>query len=696
MSGMEERIRQAFRDEALDILSELEASLLQLEEDPGDMDSISAVFRAFHTIKGSGAMSGFDEISRFTHDIENVYDLVRSGSLVADRSLIDLTLRSCDLIREMIGCRNTEAPKFFPLVEGILSSFRELLPDVDSGGRHVTKLPPCGLSPFLADEKAKPVTYRIFFRPGPNVLARGTNPLLLLKELRGLGTSSVVAHTDAVPCMEDLDPELCYLSWEVLLTTDKDINTVRDVFIFVEEDCEVRIDVIDGNQPEEAEDREPEGIPSEKEDIAHGGLEIVPRGNRLSTTEVSAGRMAGSGVKHRRPDIMPRIKVSSRKLDALVNLVGELVTVQARLSQASAGRGDPELLSISEDVERLTEEIRDMTMNVRMLPIGTMFSRFRRLVRDLSLELGKEVEMAVEGADTELDKTVIEKLHDPMVHLIRNCIDHGIESPGVREAAGKKRRGTVLLSARHSGAYVLITVRDDGGGLDAELIRAKAVEKRLLQPEVDPPEKEIYLFICHPGFTTATNVTDVSGRGVGMDVVKRSVESLRGSLDIESEKGSGTAITLRLPLTLAIIDGLLVNIGQDMFVFPLSLVEECVELTRRDVMMAGGRHIANIRGKVVPYVSLREQFMFEGPRPEIEQIVIVKENGYRVGFVVDEVDGQHQTVIKTLGRVFRDIDGISGATILGDGRVALIMDIPRLLTIFEEEEVKRTCDGVTG
>jgi two-component system chemotaxis sensor kinase CheA len=373
------------------------------------------------------------------------------------------------------------------------------------------------------------------------------------------------------------------------------------------------------------------------------------------------------------------IKVSSSKLDRLVNLVGELVTVQARLSQTAGTRNDAELLLIAEEVERLTDELRDNTMSVRMVPIGTMFSKFKRLVRDLSSEMGKEIQMTTIGAETELDKTVIDKLGDPLVHLIRNCIDHGIEAPEDREAAGKPREGTVLLQARHSGAHVLIEIIDDGAGLDLEAIKAKALEKGLIDPTADLTEKDIFSLILHPGFSTARKVTSVSGRGVGMDVVKRNIESLRGSIDIRSRKGKGTTMTLTLPLTLAIIDGLLVQIGTEVFVMPLSLVEECVELTEEDIRKAHGRQIANVRGEIVPYIRLRETFSISNTRPVIEQIVIASIDAQRVGFVVDHVIGEHQTVIKTLGKIYQDVEGVSGATILGDGRVALILDIPKLM-----------------
>jgi two-component system chemotaxis sensor kinase CheA len=329
-------------------------------------------------------------------------------------------------------------------------------------------------------------------------------------------------------------------------------------------------------------------------------------------------------------------------------------------------------------VERLISELRDTTLTMRMLPIGSTFSKFKRLVRDLSAELGKEIDLETSGADTELDKTVIEKLNDPLVHLIRNSIDHGIEMPEVRKASGKPSKGIVHLAAQHSGDSVLVTIRDDGAGLDKERIKAKAIERGLITPASELTDKEIFNLIFAPGFSTAQKVTSVSGRGVGMDVVKKAIEALRGTIDIDSTCGKGSVITLRIPLTLAIIETLLVRINQSFFVLPLSIVEECVELTRADVEATHGRHLANVRGELTPYIKLREQFAITDSQPDIEQIVILSVGGKRVGFVVDDVVGEHQTVIKTLGKLYRDVRGISGATILGDGTVALILD-PGLL-----------------
>jgi two-component system chemotaxis sensor kinase CheA len=325
-------------------------------------------------------------------------------------------------------------------------------------------------------------------------------------------------------------------------------------------------------------------------------------------------------------------------------------------------------------------------MKIRMLPLGPTFSKFKRLVRSLSQELRKEIELVTEGAETELDKTLIERLGDPLVHLMRNSIDHGIELPHIREAAGKPRQGTIHLSARHSGNHVLLTIKDDGAGLDAGVIRAKAVQKGLISPDAELAEQELFPLIFLPGFSTADEVTSVSGRGVGMDVVKKAIDALRGSIEISSVRTKGTTITLTLPLTLAIIDGFLTTVGAEHFIFPLAEVEECLELTQKNIEDARGRRLVQLRGRLVPYVRLREQFLLGGERPEIEQIVIVRSGQQRVGFVVDAIVGEHQTVIKSLGRFYQQVDGISGATILGDGTVALLVDVRTLMKAAEQEE----------
>jgi two-component system chemotaxis sensor kinase CheA len=492
--------------------------------------------------------------------------------------------------------------------------------------------------------------WRIGFRPGPGVLLNGTNPLLLLRELREMGQLRIHLDTAAIPRLGEIDAERCYLGWDMVLTTPAACEAIRDVFIFVEDDCELTIE----RTPEQA---------------AETPAPVAVAARRSVADDPGAG-VSGAASS---------IRVSADRLDQLVNLVGELVTVQARLSEVAARREDADVLEISEAVDRLTAALRENSMSIRMLPLKTTFDRFRRLVHDLGIELHKDVELTVEGADTELDKTVIDRLNDPLVHLIRNSMDHGIETPEARRAAGKRSTGTIHLSARHSGANVLVRVSDDGRGLDAEVVRARAVEQGLIDAGARLPEAEIFSLILEPGFSTAREVTEVSGRGVGMDIVRRSVEGLRGSIDIASRPGAGLTVTLRLPLTLAIIDGLLVRVGDAHFVLPLANSLECVELTRREIADAHGKHIANVRGELIPYIRLSEYFQMDTARPEREQIMVVETEHGHYGFVVDQVLGDHQTVIKNLGRLYRNVQVVSGATILGNGTVALILDPHRLV-----------------
>ena len=698
MSNPQEQHIAAYREEASELLAELETSLLELEETPQDQDLINRVFRAMHTIKGSGAMFGFDDIARFTHEVETVFDQVRNGKMEVTRTLLDLTLQARDQISTMLAASGGGPPADNAVGERIIAGLQQLQPQKTQPAPIVEEL-------IKTDTAADaiPRSYRIRFKPLPEVLLGGTSPVALLNELRELGACEVICHLDAVPTLDSLVPEHCFLYWDIVLTTTRGSEAIKDVFIFVEDDCELTINLIDDGSSPDADPayKKLGDILVERGDLSPVEMqkilsmqkrfgEILVEQGLVPASKVQSALAEQQQVKQVRQERTTSaagptaaeatlsIRVPADRLDHLVNLVGELVTVQAHLTQLAATRNDNDITSVAEEVERLISELRDTTLNMRMLPIGSTFSKFKRLVRDLSSELGKEIDLETTGADTELDKTVIEKLNDPLVHLIRNSIDHGIEMPDIRRAAGKSAKGIVHLAAQHSGDSVLVTIRDDGAGLDKERIRAKAIERGLITPTSELTDKEIFNLIFAPGFSTAQKVTSVSGRGVGMDVVKKAIEALRGTIDIDSTSGKGSVITLRIPLTLAIIETLLVRIDQNFFVMPLSIVEECVELTRADVEATHGRHLANVRGELTPYIKLREQFAIADNQPDIEQIVILSVGGQRVGFVVDDVVGEHQTVIKTLGKLYRDVRGISGATILGDGTVALILD-PGLL-----------------
>ena len=649
--------RQAFLEEADELLVTLEAALLELDQRPDDTDLIQKTFRALHTLKGSGAMFGFDEMSRFAHEVETVFDHVREGRLAVTPELVNIALAARDQIRTMLGSPGSGAGKpDAASAAGILGKLRALAPATSKAAGPATPLHP--------ENAAFGVVCRwhIFFRPTPEVFLKGTNPLLLFRELAELGNLKVEAGVSGLPSLEEMQPENCYLDWDLELETDRGAEAIRDVFIFVEDDCELGIEPV---ATDATADRQPE--------------ETAPAAQELTKEQWGLGSLERRRDPYSVGGEKTSIRVATDKVDGLINYVGELVVVQARLSQLSSQSDTAELRLVAEEVERLTAGLRDNALSIRMVPLKATFDRFRRLVHDLARDLGKEVELSTSGAETELDKTVIDQLNDPLLHLIRNSMDHGIGSPEDRLAVGKPREGTIHLAAAYSGANVLISIQDDGRGLDTEAIRAKAVQKGLIAPEAKLSEAEIYALVLMPGFSTARQITDVSGRGVGMDVVRRAVESLRGLLEITSQRGKGTTVTLRLPLTLAIIDGLLVRVEGAHFVVPLASVIECVELSSEDIRQAHGKRLANVRGDLVPYLRLREYFRMAGQRPEIEQIMILETGQGRFGFAVDEVLGDHQTVIKNLGRIYRHVQVVSGATILGNGTVALILDPHRLV-----------------
>ncbi len=692
-----------YRQEAEDHLANIEETILDIEQNPDDQESLNRLFRAMHTIKGSGAMFGFDDIAGFAHHVENVLDKVRRGSVPISRELIDLILASRDQIKVMLDASDGGAEVDIELSGKIISALENLLPDKDE--------PDDGFDddfPPDDDPNVREKTYRIRFRPGADIFASGTDPALLLAELRELGECNALAHMHNVPILEEIAPEKCYVHWHIILTTSSsDFNAIRGVFIFVEDSSDVRIDIVDDFDDEASEEsgaiiKKIGEILMERGDVSSAALmnalnsqkrlgEILVETNAADRDAVDSALVEQQHIREvskrrRQMASVSSIRVAADKLDNLINLVGELVITQARLSQVASALDHIELGSPVEEVERLTVELRDCALNMRMVPIGTSFGKFRRLVRDLSLELGKDITLVTEGGETELDKTVIERLNDPLVHLIRNSVDHGIHTPENREGHGKPRQGVISLSAAHRGAKVAITIKDDGMGIDPDAVWAKAMEKGLVSKENMLSQEEIFALLFTPGFSTAKRVTDVSGRGVGLDVVKREIDSLGGTIQITSEKGKGTAIVLAMPLTLAIIDGLLVDVGGHNYVLPLALIEECAELTDAHMEKTHGRNMIPVRGKVVPFVRLRDLFAILGEKPEIEHIIIVEADNFRVGIVVDEIIGNLQTVIKPLDRAYRNAEGISGATIMGDGTVGLIVDIPELIRCARRDE----------
>jgi two-component system, chemotaxis family, sensor kinase CheA len=625
---------ETFRQEAQDLLVQLEDVLLDMETSENPHDLIATAFRALHTLKGSGSMFGFQDLAAFAHVVENTFDRLRKSGIPPSAELVATSLSAKDYMRQLVLHPETAEDS---IGEALLAELQRLDAEVPMDA----PAPPA----------ARRATYEIDFALPEDCLLCGTNPLLLLDELRELGDCEIVADASAVPLLDDLDPEMCTLRWHAVLTTDRPQSAIEEVFMFVLDEMTLSVRRLDPDKP-----AKPAPAPAP----------APAPGNTANFTSASGAPPTG-------------IRVAAERVDSLMDRVGELVIAQSRLRQIAQASHDPTLRTIAEEIERLAGELRGATMGIRMIPIGQLFGRFRRVVHDLARDLGKSVNLVTVGEETELDKTVIESLNDPMLHLIRNAIDHGFEEVGARAAAGKPTAGTLTLSARHAGAQVLITIADDGRGMDRERIRAKAVEAELLPEAGEIPDSELFAVIFSPGFSTAAEVTSVSGRGVGMDVVKRTIDGLRGFIEVASEPGAGSAVTLRLPLTLAIIDGLLVRVGSGRYVIPLSSVEECVELPVGSGGGSDARNLLNIRGDLVPFLRLREMFAATVPPDPYQKVVIVASGDQRVGLVVDQIIGDHQTVIKSLSRMHADVPTFSGATILGDGTVALILDIVNLI-----------------
>ena len=679
---------EVFRTEALELTDELEAGLLELESQPTDRELINRIFRALHTIKGSGQMAGFDVVATFTHNIETTYDDVREGRLEVNPGLISQTLAAVDIIRRMVSDEEVDDSE----KEGLLTKFQALRQGKAESVQPVSD----GTESGQAGSSSMAI-FRIRFKAGHDLFRSGTNLAGLFEELRGMGGCTIIGHATEVPELTEFDPESCYLSWDIILTTSQDENAIRDVFMFVEDEGELEVTMLEcAASAEEGQHRLLGELLVEKGDIPAQELRDVLAARPLLGEELLQRKaVAASNVQavlaeqqhvkkflseQRQNAATSTVRVAAEKLDTLVNLVGELVIAQARLSQHSTTTHDAIASGIAEEIERLTTELRDNTMILRMLPISTTFCKFKRLARDLSRQLDKQVDLVMEGGETEIDKTVLEQLNDPLVHIIRNCCDHGIELPARRQELGKGKVGTIRLSAKHSGHHVVIAVSDDGAGLDVERIRAKALAKGLIQADTAHSEAQIYALIFEPGFSTATVVSDVSGRGVGMDVVKRSVEALRGVIEVESQLGKGTTITIRLPLTLAIIDGLLVEVSGEKFVIPQSSVVECFAQSREDIENEHGNQVIQVWGHMLPYICLRQRFAIEGEIPASRRVVLCEANDRNIGLAVDRVIGNYQTVIKPLGEVYKSVECISGSTILGDGSVALILDPAKLMS----------------
>jgi two-component system chemotaxis sensor kinase CheA len=678
------QFHDTFFEESFEALDSMEAALLKLSAGEVDRELINTIFRVAHSIKGGSATFGFTEIAGFTHTLETLLDELRAGKRQVYPELVDLLLRSGDMMREMLVATKEKQPLDKARISQLHGQIEAAL-KADPGVAAPPAVKPAAPAAAAAATSTEPprAGWRIHFVPGPKLLRHGNDPLRILRELNMLGSCAVRVDAMKIPPLADLDAEECKMSWNIDLHGEVSEAAVRAVFEWVEGECDLKIESMGGVPSTAAAAPAAASAPAEPAAAPATAARAPAADAAQAENSRASGGEGGS------------IRVSIEKIDELLNSVGELVITQSVLSQLAApleGRDAEELRNALGQLERHMRSLQESVMRVRMLPISFVFNRFPRLVRDLGQRLGKKIELRMNGDTTELDKTVLEKIGDPLVHLVRNSIDHGIEMPEVRAAAGKSASGTIELNAYHKGGSVVVEVSDDGGGLKRDRILAKARERGLVAADEELSEDRIFNLIFAPGFSTADVVSDVSGRGVGMDVVKRNINELGGHVQIFSTPGKGSMVRIRLPLTLAILDGQLARVGNEVYVVPIVSIVETIQVRKELVSsIASKGEVFRLRDDYLPIVRLYDLFGIQPDHTELLDglLMIVEADGKRVGLFVDELMSQQQVVIKSLETNFRPVVGLAGATMLGDGRVSLILDIPGVITRFQSKETRR-------
>lgn len=702
---------QTFFVEATEMVEQMEQSLLELEQSPGDPELLNALFRSIHTIKGSAGLFGLSRLVAFTHEVETVLDKLRAGTIALSDALSGLLLSCSDHVTVLIEQARTATPDAAPahsddaLSSALVEQLRGYLEAPCRGEASGATAAESAEEAACSEASADPELWHVSLRFRPEAPARGIDPLATLGYLQELGELVMVeTFTTHLPPLSELDPERCHLGFELRICTPGGRAALEEAFEFIEGDCDVRL--LPPDAASEAYIGLLDDVPDEAERLgeilvecgalsagdlhrslslqhleASEGSTMRPLGEVLVAEQLVSPAMVEAALEKQgqvreRSEPARVFRVEAERLDGLINLVGELVIMSAT-AHAQAAR-HPELLETTQRIGTLVEEIRNNALSLRMVAIGETFARFKRVVRDISGKLSKRVKLEIEGGDTELDKSVIEKIGDPLMHLVRNALDHGLESPADRLAAGKPEEAVLRLSAQHDSGSIVITIADDGGGINAARVLARARERGLVAAEAEPSLAEIHALIFEPGFSTAETVSDISGRGVGMDVVRQNVEQLRGRIAIRSQEGVGTEIEIRLPLTLAIIDGFLVRTCATAMVIPLEHVEECISAA--DIEIRNGQALINQRGQPLPIIDVGDVLGL-GERSSVARrsVVVVRFEGKRAGLAVDQLLGEHQTVIKPLGRLFQRVTALSGSTILGSGEIALILNINELL-----------------
>jgi two-component system, chemotaxis family, sensor kinase CheA len=731
------QFHDAFFEESFEALDSMESALLKLDIGAPEPELINTIFRVAHSIKGGSATFGFSDIASFTHSCETLLDELRSGGMQVSLDISDLLLKTVDVMRAMLRSTQSKQPLDMQKVSDVQFDVEMMIaqknnapaikvtPAVAAPAKAAPAAAPPAMaapasaaSPAAANTMSAPAAtaassstpastaprrWEISFRPYRELFARGNDPLRMMRELAELGELTVQVDTSALPGFAELDSQSCYLAWKLELTGDVPEDAIKQVFEWAEGDCDLELRLT-GAATAPAVDAapvvveiEPAPAPAPDAAVADAILSATtPAVEEAKSEEPAAPAVAApaptlAAVKDAKPDAIAgvadsgSIRVSVEKIDELMNTVGELVITQAMLSQLGAaleGGNAEKLRAGLAQLERNTRELQESVMRVRMLPISFVFSRFPRMVRDIAQRLGKQIDLKLTGEQTELDKTVLEKIGDPLVHLVRNSIDHGIEMPDVRVAAGKDAAGTVHLDACHRGGNIAVEVSDDGGGLDKDRILAKARQRGLVGPNDVLTDDQVHDLIFLPGFSTAEKTTDLSGRGVGMDVVRRNVKELGGKIELRSERGKGSRFIITLPLTLAIVDGQSVAVGSETYIIPLISIVESMRLKETSISrLSGHNEVFSFRGDYLPIIRLHELFGVEPRARALHEglVVIAEGDGRRVGLFVDDLLGQQQVVIKSLEANYGHVEGVSGATILGDGSVALILDVTGII-----------------
>jgi two-component system chemotaxis sensor kinase CheA len=652
-----QRFHATFFEESREGLDAMEAGLLSLEEGNRDPEVINSVFRAAHSIKGGAATFGFEAMAGLTHVLETLLDEWRAGKRDVEGHAIDAILGSVDVLRALLREAEHGTPADPVAVQAVHERLQLALNGAAAAAPAATP---------AANQSAEPEAWQIGFTPAPSLFMSGNDPLRIIRELEHLGPLQVACRSGRLPGFNDMDPLEAYLAWDLGLVGKIPRSAIEDTFAWVIDDCELDI----------------RAVPPPSLANVPAPVLAQPPASATAAPAAAVAANAPAGNAAAAHEAESSIRVSVDKVDALINLVGELVITQAMLKQVSTGldQAVAERLFAGLDLlERNTRDLQEAVIGVRMLPVDAVFRRFPRLVRDLSTRLGKQVRLRTIGEGTELDKGLIEKIADPLVHLVRNSIDHGLEMPEARRAAGKDETGTITLAASHQGGHIVIEVSDDGAGLNRSRILAKAAERGIAVPD-NPSDAQVWDLIFAPGFSTADAVTDLSGRGVGMDVVRRNIQGLGGEVQLESNAGRGTRVLIRLPLTLAILDGMTVSVAGETLILPLAYVLEALQPQPDDIRtMAGEGRVLRVRGEYLPILSLADSYGYGRTEQAEPLVVVVEADGQKIALEVDELVGQQQVVVKNIENNYRRIGGISGATILGDGRVALIVDIGGLV-----------------